>query len=180
MEIGEQRCFQQFAVVGSHTVNGVAAIHSELLKTTLFADFHRIFPNKFINVTNGITPRRWLNQCNPGLTEIITSRIGSGFVRNLDQLKKLIPHAEDAAFRKEFREVKQANKVRLAAYIEEKVGIKVDPNSMFDVQIKRIHEYKRQLLNVLHVITLYNRIRSGTGNPDAGHHHLLSGQVVQP
>ena len=152
------------AVIGSHTVNGVAAIHSELLKTTLFADFHRIFPNKFINVTNGITPRRWLNQCNPGLAEIITSRIGSGFVRNLDQLKNLIPHAEDAAFRKEFRTVKQANKVRLAAYIEEKVGIKVDPDSMFDVQIKRIHEYKRQLLNVLHVITLYNRIRSGNAH----------------
>ena len=166
------------AVVGSHTVNGVAAIHSELLKTTLFADFHRIFPNKFINVTNGITPRRWLNQCNPGLTEIITSRIGSGFVRNLDQLKKLIPHAEDAAFRKEFREVKQANKVRLAAYIEEKVGIKVDPNSMFDVQIKRIHEYKRQLLNVLHVITLYNRIRSGNAHAATPRTVIFAGKAA--
>ena len=166
------------AVVGSHTVNGVAAIHSELLKTTLFADFHRIFPNKFINVTNGITPRRWLNQCNPGLTEIITARIGSGFVRNLDQLKKLIPHAEDAAFRKQFREVKQANKVRLAAYIEEKVGIKVDPNSMFDVQIKRIHEYKRQLLNVLHVITLYNRIRSGNAHAATPRTVIFAGKAA--
>ncbi len=152
------------AVVGSHTVNGVAAIHSELLKTTLFADFHRIFPKKFINVTNGITPRRWLNQCNPELTDIITSRIGAGFVRNLDQLKKLIPHAEDAAFRKEFSAVKQANKQYLAEYIKKTVGISVDPNSMFDIQIKRIHEYKRQLLNVLHVITLYNRIRSGNAH----------------
>ena len=152
------------AVVGSHTVNGVAAIHSELLKTTLFADFHRIFPGKFINVTNGITPRRWLNQCNPELTAIITSRIGAGFVRNLDQLKKLIPHAEDAAFRKEFSAVKQANKQHLAEYIKKTVGITVDPNSMFDIQIKRIHEYKRQLLNVLHVITLYNRIRSGNAH----------------
>lgn len=149
------------AVVGSHTVNGVAAIHSELLKTTLFADFHRIFPTKFINVTNGITPRRWLNQCNPGLTQLIASRIGEGFIQDLAQLKKLEKFAEDAAFRKSFREVKHANKLRLAAYIEAKLGIKVDPNSLFDVQIKRIHEYKRQLLNVLHVITLYNRIRSG-------------------
>ncbi len=149
------------AVVGSHTVNGVAAIHSELLKTTLFADFHRIFPGKFINVTNGITPRRWLNQCNPSLTELITSRIGSGFVRDLAQLKQLVDHADDAEFQKSFREVKHANKVRLANYIESKVGIKIDTDSMFDVQIKRIHEYKRQLLNVLHVITLYNRIRSG-------------------
>lgn len=152
------------AVVGSHTVNGVAAIHSELLKTTLFADFHRIYPEKFINVTNGITPRRWLNQCNPGLTHIISSRIGSNFVGELDQLKKLVEHAEDAEFRKEFRAVKQANKARLAEYIKHKTNIVVDPNSMFDVQIKRIHEYKRQLLNVLHVITLYNRIRSGNAH----------------
>lgn len=152
------------AVVGSHTVNGVAAIHSELLKTTLFADFNRIFPGRFINVTNGITPRRWLYQCNPELTKIITSRIGEGFVSNLDQLKDLIPHAEDAAFRKEFSAVKQANKQHLAEYIKKTVGITVDPNSMFDIQIKRIHEYKRQLLNVLHVITLYNRIRSGNAH----------------
>ncbi|MDO8207827.1 MAG: glycogen/starch/alpha-glucan phosphorylase [Gallionella sp.] len=152
------------AVVGSHTVNGVAAIHSDLLQTTLFADFHRIYPEKFINVTNGITPRRWLNQCNPGLSRLIASRIGTGFVRDLDQLKGLVEHAENGKFRSEFRAVKQANKVRLAQYIEQKVGIKVDVNSMFDVQIKRIHEYKRQLLNVLHVITLYNRIRTGNAH----------------
>ncbi|MEI7455283.1 MAG: glycogen/starch/alpha-glucan phosphorylase [Nitrosomonadales bacterium] len=152
------------AVVGSHTVNGVAAIHSGLLQTTLFADFHRIYPEKFINVTNGITPRRWLNQCNHSLAQLISSRIGNGFVRNLDQLKGLIPHAEDAEFRKQFRAVKQENKARLAEYIKDKVGITVDINSMFDVQIKRIHEYKRQLLNVLHVITLYNRIRSGNAH----------------
>lgn len=152
------------AVVGSHTVNGVAAIHSGLLKTTLFADFHRIYPEKFINVTNGITPRRWLNQCNHGLAELIASRIGTGFVRELDQLKGLVEHAEDAEFRSQFRAVKQANKARLAEYIKDKVGVVVDINSMFDVQIKRIHEYKRQLLNVLHVITLYNRIRSGNAH----------------
>ncbi len=149
------------AVVGSHTVNGVAAIHSELLKTTLFADFHRIFPGKFINVTNGITPRRWLNQCNPGLTELIRSKIGDGFVRNLDQLEKLAPFADDAAFRKQFLAVKRVNKLRLAQRIERQTGVKVNPDSLFDVQVKRIHEYKRQLLNVLHVITMYNRIRAG-------------------
>ncbi len=149
------------AVVGSHTVNGVAAIHSELLKTTLFADFHRIFPNKLINVTNGITPRRWLNQCNPGLTELIKASIGDGFVRELDQLKNLVPFAEDPAFRLKFMAVKRANKLRLAERIERQTGVKVNPDSLFDVQVKRIHEYKRQLLNVLHVITLYNRIRAG-------------------
>ncbi len=149
------------AVVGSHTVNGVAALHSELLKTTLFADFNRIYPNKFVNVTNGITPRRWLNQCNPDLTALLTKAIGTGFQRDLDKLKLITPLAEDKAFRKAFREVKLANKVRLANRVEDVTGVKLNPNSLFDVQIKRIHEYKRQLLNVLHVITLYNRIRSG-------------------
>ncbi|HEY8119345.1 MAG TPA: glycogen/starch/alpha-glucan phosphorylase [Methylophilaceae bacterium] len=149
------------AVVGSHTVNGVAALHSELLKTTLFADFDRIYPGKFVNVTNGITPRRWLNQCNPGLTELIAKAIGNGFQSDLDKLRKLTPLAEDADFRKAFRAVKHANKVRLANRIEKLTGVKLNPNSLFDVQIKRIHEYKRQLLNLLHVITLYNRIRSG-------------------
>jgi len=149
------------AVVGSHTVNGVAALHSELLKNTLFADFNRIFPGKIINVTNGITPRRWLNQCNPGLTELIASKIGSGFVKDLSQLEKLAPFAEDPAFRQAFLQVKQANKMRLAERIHQRLGLHVDPGSLFDVQVKRIHEYKRQLLNVLHVITLYNRIRAG-------------------
>ena len=149
------------AVVGSHTVNGVAALHSELLKTTLFADFHKIYPNKFTNVTNGITPRRWLNQANPLLTDLIKKAIGDGFLRDLTQLKKLTPLADDKDFRKAFRQVKTANKARLAAKIHSHTNIVVNPNSLFDVQIKRIHEYKRQLLNVLHVITLYNRIRVG-------------------
>jgi glycogen phosphorylase len=166
------------AVVGSHTVNGVAAIHSGLLQTTLFADFHRIYPEKFINVTNGITPRRWLNQCNPGLTGLIASRIGTGFVRDLDQLKELVDHAGDADFRRQFRAVKQANKARLAAYIEQKVGVVVDADSMFDVQIKRIHEYKRQLLNVLHVITLYNRIRSGNAHSTAPRTVIFAGKAA--
>ena len=149
------------AVVGSHTVNGVAALHSQLLKDTLFADFAKIYPGKLTNVTNGVTPRRWLNQANPGLTALIESVIGAGFKKDLTQIKKIAPLADDKAFRKAFAQVKLANKQRLAAKIEKVTGVKLNPHSLFDVQIKRIHEYKRQLLNVLHVITLYNRIRSG-------------------
>jgi len=149
------------AVVGSHTVNGVAALHSQLLKETLFADFDRIYPGKLTNVTNGITPRRWLNQANPGLTALIEKVIGADFKKDLTHIKKIAPLADDADFRKAFAQVKYANKVRLAAKVEHATGVKLNPDSLFDVQIKRIHEYKRQLLNVLHVITLYNRIRSG-------------------
>ncbi|MDP1596816.1 MAG: glycogen/starch/alpha-glucan phosphorylase [Methylotenera sp.] len=149
------------AVVGSHTVNGVAALHSELLKQHLFADFDRIYPGKLTNVTNGITPRRWLNQANPGLTALIETAIGADFKKDLTQIKKITPLADDADFRKAFAAVKHANKIRLATKIEQKTGIKLNADSLFDVQIKRIHEYKRQLLNVLHIITLYNRIRSG-------------------
>lgn len=160
-EHGRRVRMAHLAVVGSHTVNGVAALHSELLKKTLFADFDRIFPGKLTNVTNGITPRRWLNQANPGLTHLIETAIGPDFKKDLTQLKKLTPLADDADFRKAFAQVKFANKARLAAKIEKTTGIKLNPDSLFDVQIKRIHEYKRQLLNVLHVITLYNRIRNG-------------------
>ena len=149
------------AVIGSHTVNGVAALHSELLKTTLFADFNKIYPDKFTNVTNGITPRRWLNQANPLLTGLLTQYIGSGFQKDLSLIKQSEPLADNAAFRQAFRDVKAANKQRLAYKILQKTGVVINPQAMFDVQIKRIHEYKRQLLNVLHVITLYNRIRSG-------------------
>jgi starch phosphorylase len=149
------------AVVGSHTVNGVAALHSQLLKQHLFADFDRIYPGKMTNVTNGITPRRWLNQANPGLTALLEKAIGKGFKKDLTQIKKITPLANDAQFRKAFAAIKHDNKARLAAKIEQKTGIKLNVNSLFDVQIKRIHEYKRQLLNVLHVITLYNRIRKG-------------------
>lgn len=152
------------AVVGSHTVNGVAALHSQLLKQHLFADFDRIYPGKMTNVTNGITPRRWLNQANPGLTSLIEKVIGGDFKKDLTQIKKIAPLANDKDFRKAFAAVKQVNKARLAAKIEQKTGIKLNVNSLFDVQIKRIHEYKRQLLNVLHVITLYNRIRNGEKN----------------
>jgi len=150
------------AIVGSHAVNGVAALHTELMKRTIFADFERITPGKIVNMTNGITPRRWLNQANPKLAKLITEHIGKDWLTDLDQLQRLRKHADDAKFQKQFREVKQANKERLAELIRKQLGIMVDPESLFDIQIKRIHEYKRQLLNVLHIITLYNRIRSGS------------------
>ncbi|OFZ69606.1 MAG: glycogen phosphorylase [Betaproteobacteria bacterium RBG_16_58_11] len=149
------------AIVGSHKVNGVAAIHTQLMKETIFADFHRLWPDQIVNMTNGITPRRWLNQANPGLSKLITSRIGKSWPKDLDQLKGLTGLADDPDFRAEFAQVKRENKVRLAKMIKERLKIEVNPDSLFDVQIKRIHEYKRQLLNVLHVITLYNRIRNG-------------------
>ncbi len=154
------------AVVGSHKVNGVAAIHTQLMRDTIFADFQRIWPEKIVNMTNGITPRRWLNQANPGLAALITRQIGKGWLKNLDELKRLVPLAEDAAFRQAFATVKRDNKVRLAELIDHHLKIRVDPDSLFDVQIKRIHEYKRQLLNVLHIVTMYNRIRA---NPE-GHY----------
>jgi starch phosphorylase len=158
---GKRIRMAHLAIVGSHKVNGVAQIHTELMKQTIFADFDRFYPGKIINMTNGITPRRWLNQANPLLSQLITSRIGDGWIADLGQLKRLIPLVEDAAFRKEFADIKHANKVRFAAMLKQRLNIVIDVNSLFDVQIKRIHEYKRQLLNILHVVTLYNHIRNG-------------------
>ena len=148
------------AIVGSHHVNGVAQLHSELMKTTIFSDFDHYYPGKLTNITNGITPRLWLNQANPGLSSLITKRIGKGWITNLTQLRELARLADDSSFQAEFRAVKQANKERLASLIKERLGLQISTDSLFDVQVKRIHEYKRQLLNLLHVITLYNRIRS--------------------
>ncbi|HCD52836.1 MAG TPA: glycogen phosphorylase [Balneolaceae bacterium] len=150
-------------IVGSHKVNGVAALHSRLLKESMFRDFDEMYPDKFTNKTNGITPRRWLKQCNVDLSALITKKIGEGWITDLDELQKLVPLAEDPEFRNEFAAIKVKNKQRLADYIKEKMDIDVDPNSMFDIQIKRIHEYKRQLMAALHVITLYNRLKE---NPD--------------
>ncbi|MBI3447165.1 MAG: glycogen/starch/alpha-glucan phosphorylase [Magnetospirillum sp.] len=148
------------AVVGSHKVNGVAAIHTGLMKSTIFSDFEHLSPGKITNKTNGVTPRRWLLAANPGLADLITARIGNGWITDLDQLRKLEPLADDALFRKEFAAVKSANKERLAAMMSQRLGVEVDVNSLFDVQVKRIHEYKRQLLNLLHVVTRYARIRA--------------------
>jgi len=150
-------------IVGSHKVNGVAALHSRLLVESMFHDFNELYPDKFTNKTNGITPRRWLKQCNVKLSSLISESIGDDWVTELDNLQNLEPFAEDATFKKKFAAIKLENKQRLADYIYETQGIHVNPNSMFDIQIKRIHEYKRQLMAALHVITLYNRIKE---NPD--------------
>ncbi len=147
------------ACVGSHAINGVAALHSDLLKTGLLRDFFEIAPGKFSNKTNGVTPRRFLALSNPGLTALITSRIGDGFVRHLDELRRLEPLAEDAGFRAEWRAVKRQNKALLARLVRARTGAEIDVDSLFDIQVKRLHEYKRQLLNVLHIVTLYNRAR---------------------
>ncbi len=147
------------ACVGSHAINGVAALHTELLKQTVLNDFYELFPEKFINKTNGVTPRRWMVLSNPKLTRLINQRIGDQWPIDLTQLKKLEPFADDPGFRTEWRQIKQANKETLAVRIERATGVKVSPTSMFDVQIKRIHEYKRQQLNALHIISLYNQLK---------------------
>ncbi|MBC7729598.1 MAG: glycogen/starch/alpha-glucan phosphorylase, partial [Microbacteriaceae bacterium] len=152
------------SIVGSHTVNGVSKLHSDLLVETIFADFAALWPQRFTNMTNGVTPRRWLIQANPGLTALIDGQLGSGWRRNLDLLKGLLPLAEDSHFRQAFMAVKSQNKQRLAALIHRSTGISVNPASLFDVQVKRIHEYKRQLLNLLHVVTRYRPILA---QPDA-------------
>ena len=162
---GKRSRMAHLAIVGSHKVNGVAEIHTRLMKETIFADFHRLWPDKIVNMTNGVTPRRWLNQANPALSALITSHVGKGWLKDLDQLRQLTPLANDAVFRERFVRVKHDNKLRLAHVIAQRLAIKVDPDSLFDVQIKRIHEYKRQLLNLLHVITLYNRLRAGGDAP---------------
>jgi starch phosphorylase len=158
---GKRIRMAHLAIVGSHKVNGVAAIHTRLMKQTIFADFDHFYPSKIVNMTNGITPRRWLNQANPKLSTLISSHIGKAWIKDLDQLKKLIPLANDKTFRKQFADIKRANKMRLVNLIKQRMNIDVNVDSLFDVQIKRIHEYKRQLLNILHIITLYNRIRRG-------------------
>lgn len=147
------------AAVGSHRVNGVARLHSELLKKTVMRDFAELWPEKFCNVTNGVTPRRFIAISNPSLAQLITRRIGDGWLQNLDLLRRLEPFADDPAFRKEWRDVKLSAKRNLAALIERRTGIVVNPESLFDVQIKRLHEYKRQHLNVLHILTLYLRLK---------------------
>ncbi|ARQ45448.1 glycogen phosphorylase [Oxalobacter formigenes OXCC13] len=163
-EAGERRVRMAYlAVVASHKVNGVSELHSELMKESIFADFARIFPERFTNVTNGITPRRWLSQANPFLSELIDDRIGKNWRRHFEEIGRLKPYANDPAFLGSFKAVKRQNKQRLARWVRNVLNVNLNPDSLFDVQIKRIHEYKRQLLNVLHVITRYNQIKA---NPD--------------
>jgi len=151
------------AVVGSHAVNGVAALHTKLLVTGLMKDFYELWPEKFSNKTNGVTPRRWIVLKNQGLTSLISKKIGEKWIKDLSQLKKLEPFVEDKNFRKEWKKCKLDMKANLAEYIETKLKIQVNPDSIFDILVKRIHEYKRQHLKILHIITLYNRIKE---NPD--------------
>lgn len=151
------------AIVGSHSVNGVAALHTEILKKQELKNFYEIYPEKFNNKTNGITQRRWLRHANKKLADLITSKIGDGWITNLSELEKLLPYAEDKKFQKEFMDIKRENKVALAEYIKKYKGIDIDPDSIFDIQVKRLHEYKRQLLNVFHIIGLYNQLKVNPG-----------------
>jgi starch phosphorylase len=160
---GQRVRMANLAVVGSHSVNGVAALHTELLKKHLFHDFDEFYPTKFNNKTNGITPRRWLQAANPRLAELITSKIGSGWIKDLDQLQQLTKWADDPEFQQQFMAIKHANKADLASLIQRECGVTVNPSALFDVQIKRLHEYKRQHLNLLHIVALYRRILQ---NPD--------------
>lgn len=166
------------AVVGSHSTNGVAAIHSDLLRTRVLRDFAELFPERFNNKTNGVTPRRWLQQANPALTRLITEAIGDDWIGDLAHLRKLIPLAEDAGFRASFRAAKREAKVVFANWLKATSGLSVDPDSIFDSQIKRIHEYKRQLLNILHVIVLYNRLRHNPGYTMNPHTFFFAGKAA--
>lgn len=160
-EGGERRVrMANLAFAGSHSVNGVAALHTQLMKKTVFADLHKLYPTRINNKTNGITPRRWLQQCNPGLTALIRDAIGDGFLDDAEKLVDLDVFADDSGFRERFASVKRSNKVALANHIKETMGLRIDPDAMFDVQIKRIHEYKRQLLNIIETVALYDQIRS--------------------
>ncbi|XP_056903439.1 glycogen phosphorylase, brain form [Takifugu flavidus] len=146
-------------VLGSHAVNGVAQIHSDIVKKSVFKDFHEMNPEKFQNKTNGITPRRWLLLCNPGLADVIVERIGEGFLTDLQQLRNVLKFTNDDAFIRDIARVKKENKIKFSAFLNQNYDLAIDPDSMFDVQVKRIHEYKRQLLTCLHAVTLYNRIK---------------------
>jgi starch phosphorylase len=164
-ENGERRVrMAHLSVVGSHQVNGVSALHSELLVHTIFSDFAALWPKRFTNITNGVTPRRWLAQANPGLSALLDDTLGKAWRLDLNQLKRLEGYLGDATFTRKFMAIKRANKVRLAHYIASSTGVQVNPDSLFDVQVKRIHEYKRQLLNVLHVVSRYQAILA---NPEA-------------
>ncbi|MCX7088457.1 MAG: glycogen/starch/alpha-glucan phosphorylase [Methylococcales bacterium] len=149
------------AIVGSFSVNGVAELHSKLLQQGLFSDFYALWPHKFNNKTNGVTPRRWLAECNPPLAALITETIGDAWITDLSQLKNLAPYADDAAFRQRWRDIKQVAKQRLVDYKRQHDNLHFSVDALFDIQVKRIHEYKRQILNVMHVIHLYNRIKQG-------------------
>jgi starch phosphorylase len=166
------------AIVGSRSVNGVAELHSKLLKEGLFRDFAELWPKKFNNKTNGVTQRRWLAACNPGLANLITSTIGESWITDLEQLRQLEQHADDPDFQQQWRTEKLANKRRLATLIASRTGIEINPGMLFDVQVKRIHEYKRQLLKVLHAIYLYDRIKTGDSNAKPARAVIFGGKAA--
>lgn len=166
------------SIVGSHRINGVSQLHSDLMVQTIFADFAKLYPDRFHNKTNGVTPRRWLAQANPGLSSLLDERIGKDWRLNLDRLQAIKPLATDEGFRSAFSAAKLSNKVRLSDYILRETGVALDPSFMFDVQVKRIHEYKRQLLNVLHVITRYNQILHGLADDTAPRCVIFAGKAA--
>ncbi len=166
------------AFLGSRRVNGVSALHTQLMRETVFKAFHDLYPDRIVNKTNGITFRRWLHQANPALTALIAEAIGPKFLDDPTHLAELVPLAEDAAFRERFAAVRRENKVALAAQVAEQVGVRLDPDALFDVHIKRIHEYKRQLLNVLETIALYNAMRARPSGPWAPRVKIFSGKAA--
>ncbi|MGD7034202.1 glycogen/starch/alpha-glucan phosphorylase [Alkalicoccus sp. WONF2802] len=166
------------AIVGSYSINGVAELHSKLLQEGLFKDFYELWPSKFNNKTNGVTPRRWLAGCNPALAELITATIGDAWITDLSELQKLKPYAEDAAFREKWLAIQRQNKQRLIDYKKSELGLELSADALFDVQVKRIHEYKRQLLNVLHVIHLYDRIKRGDAQDWVNRCVLIGGKAA--
>ena len=160
-EGGDRRVrMANLAFVGAHSVNGVAALHTELMKSTVFSDLHKLYPTRINNKTNGVTPRRWLQQCNPSLTSLLKDAIGDAFLDDTDKMSDLNALADDAQLGERISEVKRANKIALATHIKDLIGIRLNPDALFDVQIKRIHEYKRQLLNLIETVALYDQIRS--------------------
>lgn len=166
------------SIVGSHRINGVSQLHSDLMVQTIFSDFAKLYPDRFHNKTNGVTPRRWLAQANPGLAGLLDERIGKDWRLNLERLQELRPLAKDEGFRASFAAAKRSNKLRLSDYIKRETGVILDPDSLFDIQVKRIHEYKRQLLNVLHVVTRYNAIVHGLADNTAPRCVIFAGKAA--
>ncbi len=166
------------SIIGSHSTNGVAELHSNILKEKVFPDFHEMFPNRFNNKTNGVTPRRWLKACNPELSQLISDYIGNSWVRDFAKIKHLEEHLNDPQLVDRWKKIKTSNKKLLANHVKESLSLEIDPNSLFETQIKRIHEYKRQVLSVLHAIALYNRIRRNPGSFSTSRTILFSGKAA--
>jgi starch phosphorylase len=178
-EDGDRRFrMAHLALLGSHRINGVARLHTSLLRSAVFPDFAAMWPERFVSITNGVTPRRWLLGCNPRLAAAISARIGDGWTHDLDRLAELRPLAEDASFRAEFAAIKHANKLDLVQLARDETGIEIDPGSLFDVQVKRMHEYKRQLLNAMHIIALYRRLKADPFAPFVPRTFIFGGKAA--